>query len=358
MRRSLEEEWGNPSSLHRMGMDAEAGVTETRALAARLLHCEPEELFFTGSGTEANNTALFGAARRGRKRGGRIVTTAVEHPSVLHCAEQLRDQGFEVVFLTPGADGCVDARQVYESITPDTVLVSMMLVNNELGSIQPVEEAARAIRQAGAPALLHCDAVQAFGKLPVDVRRLGVDLLSASGHKLHGPKGIGLLYIRRGLQLPPLLFGGGQERGMRSGTEPVPLIRGLCGALEELPEPARQLEKMRELRQYAADTLAATGFVQINSPATALPYILNFSVPGYRSETLLHFLDSKNIFVSSGSACAKGAGSYVLRACGLSPARVDSALRVSFSRFSTKQEIDLLAAALAQAVQKIRKVKL
>lgn len=355
MRRALEENWGNPSSLHTLGVNAEIEIDRTREQAAALLHCRPDEIFFTGSGTEANNTALFGAVQRMRKRGNRIVTTAVEHPSVLRCAEELEKRGYEVIYLKPDLFGRISKEQLTESINADTILVSIMLVNNELGSIMPVKEAARAIKAAGSPALLHCDAVQAFGKLPTDVRELGVDMLSASGHKIHGPKGIGLLYVKKGLSLPPLIFGGGQEKGLRSGTEPVPAILGLGGALKELPEVRGQLRKTEALRNYAAESLKGTGFCEINSPEDALPYILNISVPGYRSETLLHFLEAENIFVSSGSACSKGAGSYVLNACGISGERVDSALRISLCRDNTEQDIDLLCGALKKAVSKLRR---
>lgn len=352
---AMSENWGNPSSLHQLGVDAELGVTAARERAARLLHCKAEEVFFTGSGTEANNTVIFGAAQRGRKRGNRIVTTAIEHPSVLRCAEELEKRGYEVIYLQPDLSGNISAEQLYSSINEDTILVSIMLVNNEIGSILPVKEAARAIREANAPALLHCDAVQAFGKLTIDVKELGVDFLTASGHKLHGPKGVGLMYVKRGVALPPLVFGGGQEKGIRSGTEPVPAILGLCGALEELPEPRLQLKKMQQFRDIAAEKLLATGMVEINSDSAALPYILNISVPGYRSETLLHFLEAKGIYVSSGSACSKGAGSYVLNACGFSRTRIDSALRLSFSRYNSEDEIDMLVTALKAAVARLRR---
>lgn len=353
--RALEENWGNPSSLHILGVNAETEVTRTRGQASALLHCRPDEVFFTGSGTEANNTALFGAVQRMRKRGNRIVTTAIEHPSVLESIKELEKRGYEVIYLKPDSYGHISKEQLYESINADTILVSIMLVNNELGSVLPVREAARAIKNAGSPALFHCDAVQAFGKLPVDVRELGVDLLSASGHKIHGPKGIGLLYVRKGLALPPLLLGGGQEKGLRSGTEPVPAILGLSGALKELPDIKAQLKKIQTLRDYAAEKLKETGFCELNSPEDALPYILNISVPGYRSETLLHFLEAKNIYVSSGSACSKGAGSYVLNSCELPRDRVDSALRLSFCRDNSERDIDLLCEVLENAVSKLRR---
>lgn len=352
---SLTESWGNPSSLHSLGVAAEAMVTAAREKAALLLHCRADEVYFTGSGTEANNTVLFGAAQRGKKRGNRIVTTAIEHPSVLRCLEKLEKSGFEIVYLKPDSAGHIATEQLRDAVNKDTILVSMMLVNNEIGSILPVKEAGRIIRESGAPALLHCDAVQAFGKLPINVNELGVDFMTASGHKIHAPKGVGLMYIKRGVVCPPLLVGGGQERGMRSGTEPVPAICGLYGALEELPEPRTMLKKMTELRNFAAEKLSSTGIVEINSADDSLPYILNISVPGYRSEILLHFLEARGIFVSSGSACSRGAGSYVLNACGLSRGRIDSALRLSFSRYNSEEEIKILCDALKSAALRLRK---
>ena len=230
----------------------------------------------------------------------------------------------------------------------------MMLVNNETGAVQPVEKAVSLTKRIAPLALFHCDAVQGYGKLSVNVKRLGVDILSASGHKIHGPKGIGFLYCKKGVHISPLITGGGQERGMRSGTESTPLIMGLMGAAEELPKPETQLKIQQELFDYTRDRLLKIGAV-INSPEGCLPYILNISLIGYRSETLLHFLESRNVFVSSGSACAKGHGSYVLNEMGLEPKRVDSALRISFSRYNTKEDADMLVSALEEAKKQLRK---
>ncbi len=355
--RTLTENYGNPSSLHRLGVEAQIESDLARESVSKLLSCRSDEIFFVGSGTEANNTAIFGAVSARRKRGKRIVTTAIEHPSVLECMKKLTEDGFEVIYLKPNSDGVIDEGELKNAINSDTILVSIMLVNNETGAIQPVAAARSAIDAAKAPALLHCDAVQAFGKMKINAYSLGVDLLSASGHKIHGPKGVGVLYKRKGVHILPLILGGGQEMGLRSGTESIPLIAGLRGAIEELPDANAALKKISELNRYARDKLNDLGFVTINSPESALPYVLSVSVVGYRSETLLHFLEAKGIFVSSGSACAKGHGSYVLNEMGLSRERVDSALRISFCRYNEKSEIDKLCEALIEARSKLRSSK-
>ena len=356
VKKALESFWGNPSSLHLLGVEAEINVSDTRNRLANLIGCRADEVYFTSCGTESNNTAISGAALSRKKRGNRIVTTAIEHPSVLEVMKKLEGDGFEVVYLKPDINGVINPDDIKNAINKNTILVSIMLVNNEVGSIQPVSIAAEAIKASGAPALLHCDAVQAFGKIPINVKNLGVDLLSVSAHKIHGPKGIGALYIKKGVTIPPLLLGGGQEKGMRSGTESVPLIMGFGGALEELGNINENLKKVSALHTYAKEKLLKTGLVTINS-GDGLPYILNISVVGYRSETLLHFLESKNIFVSSGSACAKGEGSFVLKEMGLKTDRVDSALRISFSRFSKESDIDALCDVLTEAANKLKKVK-
>ncbi len=351
--RSLEGNWGNPSSLHRIGMEAEIALNDARECIAHTVNARADEIFFTGSGTEANNTALL-SVLKAKSRGGRIITTAIEHPSVLETAKRLGDYGFEVVSLKPDNNGIVPLSALENALTDNTLLVSMMLVNNETGAVQQIKEAVSLTKRIAPLALFHCDAVQGYGKLPVNVKSLGVDLLSASGHKIHGPKGIGFLYCKKGVHINPLITGGGQERGMRSGTESVPLIMGLMGAAEELPKPEIQLNVQQELFNYTRDRLLKIGAV-INSPEGCLPYILNISLVGYRSETLLHFLESRNVFVSSGSACAKGHGSYVLNEMGLESKRVDSALRISFSRYNTKEDSDMLVSALEEAKNQLRK---
>ena len=351
--KALEANWGNPSSLHRIGMEAEIALNEARETVARSLNARTDEIIFTGGGTEANNTALL-SVLKAKKRGGRIITTAIEHPSVLETAKRLTDYGFEVIALKPDKNGIVPISALENALTDNTLLVSMMLVNNETGAVQPVREAAALTKREATNALFHCDAVQAYGKLPLNVKQLGVDLLSASGHKIHGPKGIGFLYCKKGVHISPLITGGGQESGMRSGTEALPLIMGLKAAVEELPRTGTQLKAQQELFDYTKDRLLSIGAV-INSAEGCLPYILNVSLLGYRSETLLHFLESRNVFVSSGSACAKGHGSYVLNEMGLDKKRTDSALRISFSRFNAKEDADMLVSALEDAKKQLRK---
>lgn len=352
---ALENVWGNPSSLYDFGFQAQTLVDEARKTVAVTLKCREDEIYFTGSGTESNNTAIIGAAESRKKRGKRIITTAIEHPSVLETAKRLQENGFEVIYLKPQSNGVISLDDFKNAINRDTILVSIMLVNNETGAIQPIKQAAQLIKESGAPALLHCDGVQAFGKLPINLYDLGVDLFTASGHKVHGPKGVGFLYIKKGVTIKPLLTGGGQEKNMRSGTESVPLIYGLKGAIEQIGNISENYKAQKELWLYAKQALLDTKLVTINSSDEVLPYILNVSVEGYRSETLLHFLESYGVYVSSGSACAKGKGSYVLNEMGLNRRRVDSALRISFSRDNTKEDIDMLKSALISATQKLRR---
>lgn len=354
---ALLNNWGNPSSLHTLGIEAELLVNKSREAVAKQLGAAPQEIIFTGSGTEANNTAIMSALYR-KGAGNRIITTKIEHPSVLETVKRLENFGFEVLYLDTDQNGIVDLEQLKNLLNAKTVLVSIMLVNNEIGSIQPISEASKLIKSLSPNALFHCDAVQGFGKMPINVKNLGVDILSASGHKIHGPKGIGFLYKKNNVTIAPFITGGGQEKGLRSGTESVPLIAGLLGAVEELKGISENLKNISEINLYAREKISDLDFLEINSPEDALPYILNISVPYYRSETLLHFLEMKNIFVSSGSACAKGELSYVLKALGLSKTRIDSALRLSFSKDTTKEDIDCVLNALGEAVLKLRRSKI
>lgn len=342
--------YGNPSSLHKKGLEAQREVARARQAVAVSLGAQPREIIFTSGGTEANNLAVLGGAAAGRRRGKRIVTTAIEHPSVLEPMRQLEKEGFEVVFLTPDADGRVPEEAVLKAVTGDTILISVMAVNNELGSIQPIEVLKKAVKRAGAPALVHVDGVQAYGKLPLRPEKLGIDLLTVSGHKIHGPKGVGALYVSKNARILPRTFGGGQERELRPGTEAAPLIAGLGAAVEELPDWRQAYSRMEKLRDYTLQKLSGLEGVEVNSPVEGLPYLLNFSALGIRSETMLHFLAQRGIYVSSGSACAKGKQSHVLKAAGLPDSRISSAIRVSFSRENTERDADALAEGVREGL--------
>lgn len=354
---ALEDNWGNPSSLHTLGVNAEISVTKARETLAQKIGARADEIIFTGSGTEANNTAIMSALAK-KNTGNRIITSNIEHPSVLNTVKRLEDMGFEVIKLGCDAKGEISLGELERSLNDKTVLVSLMLVNNEVGTLQPIKEAVDLTRRLSPRALFHCDAVQGFGKIPIRVKDLGIDLLSASAHKIHGPKGIGFLFCKKGVNIAPFITGGGQERGLRSGTESVPLIAGFMGAAEELGDIDLNFRKVAEVNAYAREIFKNSGFIEINSPEDALPYILNISVLGYRSETLLHFLEARNIFVSSGSACAKGEASYVLSALGLSKKYSDSALRLSFSKTTTKEDLRSTLEALKLAVSKLRPSKI
>ena len=342
--------YGNPSSLHKKGLEAQREVAHARQAVAVSLGAQPREIIFTSGGTEANNLAVLGGAAAGRRRGKRIVTTAIEHPSVLEPMRQLEKEGFEVVFLTPDTDGRVPEEAVLKAVTGDTILISVMAVNNELGSIQPIEVLKKAVKRAGAPALVHVDGVQAYGKLPLRPEKLGIDLLTVSGHKIHGPKGVGALYVSKNARILPRTFGGGQERELRPGTEAAPLIAWLGAAAEELPDWRQAYSRMEKLRDYTLQKLSGLEGVEVNSPVEGLPYLLNFSALGIRSETMLHFLAQRGIYVSSGSACAKGKQSHVLKAAGLPDSRISSAIRVSFSRENTERDADALAEGVREGL--------
>ena len=348
--------YGNPSSLHKMGIKAEEYLRLARRNILSSLGVTPAEIFFTSGGTEANNIAVLGAARALKKRGRRIVTTAIEHPSVYNCAKQLENEGFEVIFLQPDEEGTVSPQAVYDAVNSDTVLVSMMYVNNETGAFLPVQDVKTAIERANSPALFHCDAVQAFGKIPIKAKKLGIDLLSASGHKIHSLKGSGFLYVRNCARIVSPVYGGGQESGIRSGTQNTPGIAALSVAVNEAFDGLdRNYELVSRLNLQLKNALSAMECVKINSPENSLPFILSFSVCGVRSEILLHSLEASGVYVSSGSACSKGKKSGVLSAMGLSDERIDSAIRVSFSKYNTADDVDLLVKALNDALSHIKR---
>lgn len=353
--KSLTENFGNPSSLHKKGFDAECAVAEARADIAKAIGAKTGEIYFTSGGTESNNLAIFGAALAKQRRGKRIITSEVEHASVSGAVAELERRGFEVVRIKPQVNGTIDANKVMDAINGETILISMMLVNNETGAVAPIEKIARAARGYAPNAIIHCDGVQAFGKMPLDVNKLGVHLVSLSAHKVHGPKGVGALYIKEKTNLTPLFYGGGQEGKVRPGTEAVALIEGFAAAVRAMPDINGHTKAMTALKERLVKGLEGLEGVVINSPKDSLPQIVNFSVLGIKSETMLNFLSSKGIYVSSGSACSKGKASPVLTALGLSRERVDSAIRVSFSRFTKSEDIDCLLEALVEGMATLAK---
>lgn len=348
--------YGNPSSLHAMGYEAQRMTDRARRQAAHLLGCEPKNLTFTSGATEANNLALLGAARRGKRKGRKIVSTAFEHASVLAPLDQLEQEGFSVVRVAPGLDGNLDPDAFVNAVDEDTFLASCMMVNNETGAVQPIENMIKQIRRKAPDALIHCDAVQAFGKLKWNTRRLDVDMLTVTAHKIHGPKGTGCLYLRDGLHLAPRQLGGAQERGFRPGTENTAGIVGFglaCELMEaSLDENRRHVEALRDT---VRDGLSQFTGIRLNSPPDAIPYILNISVPGIRSEIMMHYLEQHHLYVSSGSACAKGEKSHVLRSMGLDDKTVDSALRISFSHLNTQEEALELVKWIGEGMKAIRR---
>ena len=346
--------FGNPSSRHQGGSAAAARLKEDRAAVADALGCLPDEVVFTSCGSESDNWAIHSAVTARRKRGSHIVTSAIEHAAVLEPIKALEREGFSVTYLKPDKQGAISPQAVEEAVRPDTILVSLMLVNNEVGTRLPVEAAARAIRQNNAPALLHCDAVQGFLKVPFTPQGLGVDLLSVSGHKVHAPKGIGALYIRKGLKLPPLMLGGGQENGLRPGTEPTAQIAAFAAACREGKASFRaDAARMAELKAYAEQVLPAAVPGLTLLAREGAPHILPLSLPGYKSEVLVRYLSDKGVYLSSGSACHRGKPSHVFAALGLPKPVLDGVLRVSFSAWNTKDDIDALKDALAAAQKEL-----
>lgn len=345
----LTHHFGNPSSQYPAGQEMKKAVEGWRAVIAGALHCPPERLYFTSCGTESDNWAIQAAIWQGRHTGKHIITTAVEHSAVLEPCRWLTQQGYEVTYLKPDRTGHVAVEQVAGALRDDTVLVSMMLVNNETGCIFPVAETAQLLRDRKSHALLHCDAVQGFLKLPFTVKSLGADMVTISGHKIHAPKGIGALYIRSGLHLRPLIVGGSQEDGRRAGTEAMPNI---C-AFGEAARIGRELmaestERMAALRGRTVERLRAEnpGLLVIGGGA---PHILCISLPGYRSEVLMNYLEARGISVSKSSACKKGGRSHVLEAMGLPAPVIDGALRLGLSRFNTAEELDEFCRCLREA---------
>ncbi len=354
----MTECFGNPSSLHTLGFKAEQEIKTARRIISGALSCREGELFFTSGGTESNNTALLGAAHAHRRRGNKIIVSSYEHSSVIEAAKELETRGFEVVYLNPDKSGKINPDDVARAVDDKTIIVSVMLVNNEIGAVNDVALIAAAARRKNAKALVHCDAVQAFGKIPVHTGRLGVDLLTVSGHKIHAPKGVGALFVKKGTKISPLIFGGEQQNKMRPGTENAASIAAFGVACDEVVKNMPvAFQKAKELSNRLVSGLKEIEGATINSATDACPYIVNFSSMAVKSETMLHFLEEREIYISGGSACAKGNRSHVLSSLGLSNLAVDTAIRVSFSADNTESDVDALLCGIKDALNTLQKIK-
>ena len=346
--------YGNPSSTHALGREAKAVLDTARKHVAAAMGAQPGEVFFTSGGTEADNWAITMGAWQMRHRGRHVITTQIEHDAVRRSAARLEEQGYTVTYIAPNAAGRVTPEAVAAALREDTVLVSVMLVNNETGAVNDVAGIAALLRERGSAALLHTDAVQALGKVPFSAAKLGADLISVSGHKIQAPKGAGVLYVRKGLRLPGLLLGGGQEESRRGGTEALPAIAAFGEAARlAKAEFAETAAHLRALRDRTAAALAEIPGLRLIGEGDA-PHILSLSLPGYRSEVLLNWLDAAGICVSRSSACKKGARSHVLEAMRLPPEVIDGAIRVSFCRDNTAEEVDFFAEKLREARATLR----
>ena len=342
--------WQNPSSRYPDAAAVGKAMAAHRADVAKALGCKSSEVVFTSCGTESDNWAIRGAVELNKRRGKHIITTAIEHSAVLNPIRELEREGYEVTYLQPDRQGNISPEALEAALREDTVLVSMMLVNNELGTLLPVKQASQLIKRKGCPALLHCDAVQAFMKIPFTVKELGVDLLAISGHKIHAPKGIGAMYIRSGLKLKPMIVGGGQEGGLRSGTEPTAQIAALAKACSlGLERRSASIAHMEQLKDYTLTRLAQEVPEVVPIVTGGAPHVLALSMVGYKSEVLVRVLGDQGICVSAGSACHRGTPSHVYAALGLDKATREGAFRVSFSGDTTRDEVDALIAALQQA---------
>ena len=356
----LTKDYGNPSSLHMKGIEAERFVETAKKKIAKTLRVSEKEIIFTSGGTESNNLAIIGAAMANRRAGNHIITTSIEHASVENPMEFLKEQGFEITYLSVDENGIISLEELEEAVTEQTILVSMMQVNNEIGAIEPVAEAAELIKKKNPDTLIHVDAIQSYGKMYIYPKKLGIDMLSVSGHKIHGPKGSGFLWVKEKTKLKPLILGGGQQKGMRSGTENVPAIAGLGEAAEEIYE---NLDEKRAhlygLKQRFIDGIEKLEGTHVNGKTgeDSAPHIVSVTIPGVRSEVLLHSLEEKEIYVSAGSAWSsnKPAPSKTLQGIGLSKDRLESTIRFSFCAETTPEEIDYAIAALKEIVPFRRK---
>ncbi len=354
----LKNSFANPSSLYKPGLDCENLITDARKSIAKILNCAPNEIYFTSSATESNNTAIFGAVKANARVGKKIVTSAVEHSSVLEPLKDLENQGYEVVYVKPRDDGEFYADDFLAHIDDKTVLVSIIMINNEIGTVMPIVELARAIKQKNPQTVVHIDATQGFCKYPINLKTLQADVLTASGHKIYAPKGVGFMYIRKGAKVKPLLLGGEQEFGFRAGTENVAYICAMAKtAVDTHSKMSQNFAHYKQLKAYFLTLVESISQISINSTQNGAPYIVNFSVEGIRSEIMLHFLESHDIYVSSGSACKKGAKSHVLEAMGKTAKQIDTAIRISFCPQTTKEEIEVLVDKLKLGIESLIKTK-
>ncbi|MFR7757537.1 MAG: cysteine desulfurase family protein [Christensenellales bacterium] len=347
--KTMLETYGNPSSTHTKGREAKAVLDNARKQLAAALDCAPGEVYFTSCGSEGDNWAIINGAESMRRKGLHIISSEVEHDAVRKSMDELKRRGFEVTMLKPESDGSISPEAVAAALRPDTVLVSLMMVNNETGAVTDIVAVAKALKKAKSIALLHTDAVQGFMKVPFSAKRLGADMITVSGHKIHAPKGIGALYIKTGVKIKPYIMGGAQESGLRAGTEAMPQIAAFGKACELAKASMNDAtERMAQLRQYAAGRIVAEMPEAVIIGGGA-PHILSVSLPGWRSEVLMNFLEARSVFVSRSSACKKGGRSHVLEAMGLPAEVIDGAVRISLSRYTTKDELDELCSALKDA---------
>ena len=355
----MSEYYGNPSSMHIKGFEAEKKIKETTKIIASTLKCDESEIIYTSGGTEADNMALIGIARAYKRSGKHIITSSIEHAAILQSAEFLKEEGYEITYLSTDSNGVVNLEELENSIREDTILVSVMGVNNEIGTVEPIEKISEIIKKKNPNTLFHVDAVQAYGKIKLIPKKMGIDLLSVSGHKIHGPKGIGFLYVSYKIKIKPIIFGGGQQKNMRSGTENVCGIMGLGVAVKKIFDNFDEdTARMRELREYMINGLKECDGVMINGAdlENSAPHIVSASVKGVRAEVLLHSLEEKGIYISSGSACAsnKPAVSATLKAIGVDKDLLDSTVRFSFSVMTTKDEIDYALLNFKETIEKLR----
>lgn len=354
------EDYGNPSSMHHKGVEAEKYLRYARETIARLLKVNEKEILFTSGGTESDNIALIGTAMANHRRGRHLITTQIEHPAILQTMQYLEEQGFEVTYLKVDGQGRIDLQELEGAIREDTILVSIMHTNNEIGTVEPIAEAGALIKRCNPQTYFHVDAVQGFGKFPIYPSRMHVDMLSVSGHKIHGPKGVGFLYIKDGTKIHPIIYGGGQQKGMRSGTENVPGIAGLAMASEMIYRDLEQDRmQMYRLREELIEGALKIEDVKVNGcrEGEFAPHIVSLSVAGVRSEVMLHALEDRGIYISAGSACASNRPhtSATLKAIGVEKGLLDSTLRFSLSVFTTEEEIQYTVQALHELIPMLRR---